>query len=342
MSTHSLFLRLAPWPFVLAGLSAMSASAEESDRPSQAARATDSAAKRNSQPTVDPWTAPTASALFSRPTLGETFKFSSEASKAGTVMSLGFSPGSLLAPKSALLTNLQVMGTYSIGDNIGSFGIKWAAPFRDVRAFSSADLQKVSDASLHAFMDCEKDIKDKSDRASIAECRQLQSDAEDKEIARINAEPGRVGLSMGVSVGYGFRSRRMERVAANVAYDQTLWSGASLILNADLASEPREFQEDAGIRGDRTWKAGASAGVAWRPGASSLQQRLELSAGAKVLACLQGCDDNASSVRFGPQANFALDKDTVLGASLSWSAEAVSLREALFGVAVSHSFGLIK
>ncbi|NNC18136.1 hypothetical protein HJC22_20705 [Corallococcus exiguus] len=340
MSTHGFFQRLAPRALVLACLSAMSASAGENDLPSPAARATDSAVERNSQPTVDPWTASTASALFSRPTLGETFKFSSEASKAGTVMSLGFSPGWLWAQNSALLTNLQVIGTYSIGDNIGSFGVKWAAPFRDVRAFSAVDLKRISDASLPIYEKCDKDVKDKSDAAAIAACRKLQSDAEDKEIARINAQPGRLGLSLGASVGYGFRSRRLERVAANVAYDQKLWSGASLILNADLESEPRELQEDAGVRVDRTWKAGGSAGLAWRPGADWLKQRLELSAGAKALACLQSCGEKASSVKFGPQASFALDKDTVLGASLSWSAEAVSLREALIGVAVSHSFGL--
>ncbi|RKI19095.1 hypothetical protein D7Y15_05600 [Corallococcus sp. AB030] len=322
---------------VLAGVLASSASAQDLPPEISAVNATDSAAKRDSQPTVDPWMASSSTALFGRPTVGESFKFSSEASSTGTVLSVGFSPGALWAPGNPKLTNLQVASAYSIGDGIGSFSLKWAAPFRDVRTFSTADWQRVSDASVKAYEACDAEVKDKSEEG-LAPCLEKRTAAEDSEIARI-----RPGLSLGASVGYGFRSQRLERLAANVAYDQKLWSGTSLIINADMESQLRELpQEDGGLRVERAWQAGGSVGLAWRPGVAFLKQRLELSAGAKVLQCLQSCGENPSSVKFGPQASFALDKNTVLGASVNWTGEASSLRDALVGVAVSHSFGLLK
>ncbi|NOJ96920.1 hypothetical protein HMI51_28765 [Corallococcus coralloides] len=321
---------------VLAGLMAASASAEDRRPKIDPVEATDSAAKRDSQPTVDPWMASSSTALFGRPTVGEAFKFSSEAGSVGTVLSVGFSPGALLTSGTPALTNLQLAGAYSIADRIGSFSLKWAAPFRDVRTFSAADVQRVEDASLKAYEDCEAEVQDKSEKG-LASCLEKRTAAEDSEIAYM-----RPGLSLGASVGYGVRTQRLERLAANVAYDQGLWGGTSLIINADMESQLRELpQEDGGNRVERTWQAGGSLGLAWRPGAAFLKHRLELSAGAKVLQCLQGCAENPSSVKFGPQASFALDKDTVLGASVSWTGEAASLRDALVGVAVSHSFGLL-
>jgi len=322
---------------VLVGVVAASASAEDSALPISAVDATDSAAKRDSQPTVDPWMASSSTALFGRPTVGESFKFSSEASTTGTVLSVGFSPGALWAPGNPKLTNLQVASAYNIGDGTGSLSLKWTAPFRDVRTFSKADWQRVSNASLQAYKACDAEVQDKSEKG-LAPCLEKRSAAEDAEIARI-----RPGLSLGASVGYGFRSHQLERLAANVAYDQKLWSGTSLIVNADVESQPRELQqEDGGLRVERAWQAGGSVGLAWRPGAVFMKQRLELSAGAKVLACLQSCGEKSSSVKFGPQASFALDKNTVVGASVNWSGDAASLGDALVGVAVSHSFGLLE
>ncbi|MBN9685726.1 MULTISPECIES: hypothetical protein [unclassified Corallococcus] len=330
-------------------------------------KATDSATKRDSQPTVDPWMASSSTALFSRPTVGESFKFSSEANSEGSVLSVGFSPGALWAPGTPALTSLQLAGAYSINDGIGSFSLKWAAPFRDVRTFSPADMQRLTDASVKALEACDaaerkkaeeeekkktaqekeedekktaqekEEERNRKDEKRHALCLEKRTATEDAEVARI-----RPGLSMGASMGYGFRSQRLERLAANVAYDQKLWGGTSLIINADMESQVRELpQEDGGLRVERAWQAGGSVGLAWRPGAAFLKQRLEVSAGAKLLQCLQGCAENPSSVKFGPQASFALDKDTVLGASVNWTGEASSLRDALVGVAVSHSFGLL-
>ncbi|RKG86194.1 hypothetical protein [Corallococcus terminator] len=306
-----------------------------------AVRATDSAVKRDSQPTIDPWTASSTSALFSRPARGESFKFSSEASTTGTVLSLGFTPGPLWAPNSASLANLQVIAGYSIGDDAGSVSLKWAVPFSDPRFFSQSEMTGIAKAGGAALAACLKDPKVRADD-SLETCRKRKDDAIDAEIELIRPKAKTPGLSLGASVGYGFSTRRLERMAANVAYERKLWTNWALILNADLESGPEEVPDGDVVRVERIWRTGGSTGLAWKAFAKTLENKLELSAAAQVRACLQQCGGNTVSVKFGPQANYALSSDTLLGVTASWSGESTSLREAVLGVAVSHSIGLAK
>lgn len=297
---------------------------------------TGAAWKRHSQATVDPWTASSAAALFSRPTLGEAFKVSTEASKDDTTVGFGFSPGALWAPRSTALMNLQVLGNYATQASVVNLGLKWSTALGDVRAFNADEDAEVAQAGQQEYETCiqAQPVTEETMKA----CAGPQVEQQRSKIAEIAA--GKPRLSFGASMGYGLDSRRLDRIAANIAFDKRLWI-LSLVANADLDSDMQASSEGGEAKPTRAWQVGGGVGLAWRPG---FLTQLEVSAGAKVLSCLGGCDSStpAVSLKFGPQVSYAVSEDTVFGGSLLWSGQGGTLGDALLAVGLSHSFGLQK
>ncbi|WP_224243444.1 hypothetical protein [Hyalangium gracile] len=299
------------------------------------AKETDTAAERGSEPGADPWTVAAPTQLFSRPTLGEVFKVATEAKEEGAAFSLTASPGLLVdtAMKSQFLSGLQLVGAYSTEAKELTAGIKANYSFRDPRGWSQTFVDRL-DATYKAELGkCRPQGEGEAIEAYMEHCSSLAWDALDKEVS--DAMDFLPSFSLGLSTGYGFNSHALAKTAANLAVEVP-FSTASIVLNGNL--ENAEVSE-----GRRRTSAGPALALTWKPTLPFRKKVvLDVSVAGKWTACLSECDEDSSSVEFGPRIGVPVTKDSVLAASVNWKGSGDEPFKPFLGLAFSHSFGIEK
>jgi hypothetical protein len=324
------------------------------------AASVDTAYERGVEPSPDPWTVGTSSALFSRPSLSQAFTFSAEATKGGGNYSVSAS-AEKLAPANRFLKGLQVIGGYSADSQSASLGLKWSLSFqKDIRSFSATEKTAIFNAGRVSFNSCQDDVLSTlaSEKASLctglpeSDCKKQITSAFKESILKCGHEeveaqteiykekrPVRPNISAGASVSYGFQDYRWSKVASNVSMELPVYD-VSLIVNGD-------FESARGEDGLRHPNLGGSLTLSYVIPKSItpkfLEERLRAEFTGKVLECLESCGEESSTVRFGPTLSFALqdDKDTLLGVSFNWNGKGKFLSDAFLGLSLSHSIGAL-
>lgn len=318
---------------LVAGIAAFTSAVEAAadDLETAAARQSDTAEERNSQPGVDPWLA-SSSALFTRPTLLESIKLSNDTNEDGESVYALATGVAAFGVDNKWIEGLQINASYNAAARVVSGGLKYNLDLKDVRFMSAEDVDAFG-KQIEAGIDFEKCIEDELAKAggdieaAMKVCAAKEDEVIDKLLEERNTD-WKPAVALAVGGGYDVENEVAQKFTVELS-GEVKAKKLAITANLDLRRDPA----DAMAMTEKTWNVGGG------PQLSYAFWKVEVSAGGKFLACLSGCGDESSTLEFGGQAAYKVSDDYSFGASIKWAGKGSTIGEAIGSLAMSYTFG---
>lgn len=287
------------------------------------------ALERNSQPGVDPWSASSSTALFTRPSVYEVLKLALDTQG---VFGVSLAPVEAINGEQWLLRAFRISAGWNHEDRVSSGGLAWSVSLRDTRFIPDGDFQKIHTLA----MEDEPCHADGSNRRACGES--YQNNINQSEALERYWWPA---FSLGGSVEYDHANRQRGGIKVNASIDVQGEYGIAITANADFTSEPVE-----NMAGVYTRRAGGGLALSvrpswkWVPSWKGLRDKSIVMAGTKYLYCRRQCMDQKSPWELNVVAGYEIKKGTLFGVSVVWKDEDLRDRELVLNL--STSFGTLE